>query len=129
MKIQLQEKRYIFETKKNDAKVYTTVLKPVSTLLNFQFCIFWTDWDITRQRALRSGRVAPGRAGSTRTSIIWSKRIFNCSINHVENTISFRDIALFQSPIWLWDEARYSISLRFVPHRSQLLVKDFIQFF
>ena len=33
------------------------------------------------------------------------KNIFFCSIRHIEQIISFRNIALFYSSMWLWNEA------------------------
>ena len=45
-----------------DSKFDTKFLKTnVQIVLKFQICIFWTDWELTRQRALRPGRAEPGR--------------------------------------------------------------------
>ena len=51
-------------------------------------------------------------AGSSRISIIWSRRNNFCFMSHAEKINSSRDIALFESSIWLWEEALDSSSLR-----------------
>ena len=101
-KIRLSDIRYDFETKQNIwFEVWYDNLKTgIQTMFKFQVCISWTDWEITRQRAWRQGR-----AGSSWISFIWSKRKFFCSMSPIEKNDSFRDTALFESPIWLWKEA------------------------
>ena len=79
-------------------------------MLKLEVRIFYRIWEITRQRALRSGRagpgwVGPGRAGSSRNSIIWLKKHLLFLRPYRKKINSFWDTALFESPIWLWKEA------------------------
>ena len=57
-KHQLYEKRYNFEANqdlwfKSGRDIFET---GVHIVLNIQFLIFWTDWEITRQTELQSDR-------------------------------------------------------------------------
>ena len=69
--IRLYEKRYNFETKQKLVKKSWRDTSETSFLivLKIQVCMFWTDCEITRQRACFPCRAGPS---SSRISIIWS---------------------------------------------------------
>ena len=89
-------------------------------VLKIQICIFWTDWEIPRQTALRSGRFI------TDIDYMVENKLF-CFIDHIEKLNSFLDIALFESPIWLWKEALMracSASLRVACNHEMMKKSD-----
>ena len=68
-------KRYKFETNEDfKFKIwYNTFQTVFHVVLGLQVCIFWTEREITRQKALPPYRVGPGRASTSRIMVIWSK--------------------------------------------------------
>ena len=58
MKIRFYKKRYKIETKRSfRLKTWCDDVKiGIQIVLKLQIRTFWTDWEITRQKALRPGR-------------------------------------------------------------------------
>ena len=65
----------------------------------FQAQIFQKTWEIGRQRASW-----PGRAGTSRISILHRKIITFCSMNHIDKIKISRVMMLFRFPMWLYQE-------------------------
>ena len=79
-----------------------TILKQVTTLcLNFEFVSF----ELTDKYRVkkRYGRDGPGRF-FTDIDLMVKQKLFY-SINHIKSINSFRDVALFESPMWMRKEA------------------------
>ena len=83
------KKRYNFKTFDDFwSNIWRKDYKISSQLVTkFKVYIFWTNWDITHQTALRPGRVGPDRAGSSRILIVWSRRNFFFSKRYRKNWI------------------------------------------
>ena len=116
MKIFLYEKRYNFETNKDFwfNISYKILYANEHIELKFQVFILGTKWEITRQRASWSGRAGPVHQW------YWlydqNEMFFFVSKPISKKINNYRDIALFESHIWLWKAA---LNYELVPHCSK----------
>ena len=67
------------------------------------YLLNWLKTNASKSVTVGWGRADPGRF-ITNIYYILKKKYF-CSIDHIEKINSFRGIALFESPIWLWKGA------------------------
>ena len=93
-------------------------------VLKIKVCIFWTGREMNRQRASVLGRF------TTVIDYMVKKKHFLFQKQY-RNFNSFRDIALFLFPMWLWDEALDCGSFCFATrcsqrykHKTNLLLSD-----
>ena len=77
-------------------------------MLESQICIFWADWEITRQGAIRLSRV-----GSSRLLNKWTKDKIFCSIRYIEKIIVSEISRFLKVPYDCGNRLSTASSLRF----------------